>query len=237
MHDIDRTLTEMEYERNDADNREFEYEGEFEFEFEGGYGNVRNGYSYEYEGGYGDEEVEEMELASELLTVSSDQELDQFLGSLIKKAGKAAGKFINSATGKQLGSALRTVARKVVPKIGTVLGTAIGGPAGGAIGGKLASMAGQHFGLELEGLSPEDQEFEVSRQFVRFAKEAARNASYAPPSMDPQMVARRAMTSAARQYAPGLLRGFSSYGGGRMGARAQSGRWIRQGNRIVLLGA
>ena len=35
--------------------------------------------------------------------------------------------------------------------------------------GKLASGATKLFGLELEGMSPEDQEFEVARRFVRLA--------------------------------------------------------------------
>ena len=46
------------------------------------------------------DEVEEMELAAELLSVSSEEELDQFLGKLfkgawkgIKKVGRFVGKF------------------------------------------------------------------------------------------------------------------------------------------------
>ncbi len=35
------------------------------------------------------DEVEEMELAAELLAVSSEEELDQFLGKFFKRAGKA----------------------------------------------------------------------------------------------------------------------------------------------------
>ena len=50
-------------------------------------------------------EEEEEAWAAELVNVSSDEELEEFLGSLIKKAGKAAGKFIKSPVGKALGGA------------------------------------------------------------------------------------------------------------------------------------
>ncbi|HSR11927.1 MAG TPA: hypothetical protein VLS90_10840 [Thermodesulfobacteriota bacterium] len=45
---------------------------------------------------------------------------------------------------------------------------------GAAIGSQAASWAGKVFGLEVEGLSPEDQEFKVSKPFVRFAAAARR---------------------------------------------------------------
>ncbi len=47
---------------------------------------------------------------------------------------------------------------------------------------KLASAAGRMFGLELEGLSVEDREFEVARRLVRFALTATKNALSAPPA-------------------------------------------------------
>jgi hypothetical protein len=45
-------------------------------------------------------EAEEMELAAELLEVSNEQELEQFLGDFIKKAGKAIGGIVKSPIGK-----------------------------------------------------------------------------------------------------------------------------------------
>src|SRR4029453_3752545 len=44
-------------------------------------------------------EVEEMELAAELLEVSDEQELDQFLGKLISKAAGAASGLAGAARG------------------------------------------------------------------------------------------------------------------------------------------
>jgi hypothetical protein len=61
----------------------------------------------------------------------------------------------------------------------------------------------------LEGLSPEDQEFETARAYVRFANSAASRAAAlqtqrggAPAGV----VVRQALSGAARQHAPGLLR-------------------------------
>jgi hypothetical protein len=62
------------------------------------------------------------------------------------------------------------------------------------------------FGLELEGLSAEDREFEAERRFVRFASAATKNALSAPPAANPQTVAKRAAAMAGRILAPGLIR-------------------------------
>jgi hypothetical protein len=193
-----------------------------------------------------------MELAAELLGVSSEAELDQFLGGLIKRGAQLVGKgvqavssFAKSPTGQALGGLLKGAAKQALPMLGQAAGTYFGGPAGGAIGGQLASGLGSLFGLELEGLSNEDQEFEVARQFVRFAGTAAANAAAAPTSGSPQSTASSAVTAAAQQFAPGLIR---PTGGAQQTHRAggiqqthhagngHGGRWTRQGNQIILHG-
>jgi hypothetical protein len=88
-------------------------------------------------------------------------------------------------------------------------------------------------GLELEGLSPEDKEYEVARQFVRFASAAARNACLSRSANNPVGAARTAALMAARTHAPGLaprLQGRSSL------LWPRSGRWMRRGKTIVLFG-
>jgi hypothetical protein len=122
MHDIDRTL--MEYESG-TNGYEGEYEGEFDDEYE-----------YEFEGVYEEydepevfNEEEEMDLAAELLSVTDDEELNQFLGKLIKKGFSKVRKFAKSSTGRALGGLLKGVAKKALPIVGGALGTAIGGPA------------------------------------------------------------------------------------------------------------
>ncbi|WP_454055918.1 hypothetical protein [Cupriavidus sp. Marseille-Q8015] len=66
-------------------------------------------------------------------------------------------------------------------------------------------MAGNALGLELEGLSNEDREFEVARRLVRIGRQAAGHLSTMPPQVPPMRAARAAFLRAARQVAPGLL--------------------------------
>jgi len=222
MHDLDRTQAEMEAAEPETDSFEFEFDGEA----------PANGGSRA--GGVFDE-VEEMELASQLLEIQDEYEMEEFLGKLIKKAARSVGKFVSSPAGKALGGLLKGAAKKLLPMAGTALG-ALGGPVGAAVGGNLASMAGKALGLELEGLSEEDQEFEVARQFVRFAGEAAKNVAAAPPAAPPAAAAKSATVAAARKHAPGLLRPQDANGARVAPGGGRSGRWVRRGNRIVLFG-
>jgi uncharacterized protein (DUF697 family) len=183
-------------------------------------------------------ESQEMALAAELMEVNNEQELEQFLGDLIKKVGGAVGGLIKSPIGQALGGALKGVAKQVLPLAGQALGGAIGGPAGSQIGGQLASAAGGMFGLELEA---SEQEFEAAQTFVRLAADAVKNAAAAPPGANPHAVAQSAVNQAAQVHAPGLLGNgpagaFGSQPGGDMG-HGQSGRWIRRHNKIILFGA
>jgi uncharacterized protein (DUF697 family) len=175
-------------------------------------------------------ESEEMELAAELLAVNTEQELDHFLGNFIKRAGSALGKFVKSPVGQAIGGALKKVAKTALPIAGSALGGMVGGPVGAMLGGKLASVAGQALGLELEGLSQEDQEFEATKQFIRFAAATVKNALDTPPGVDPAAAAHHAAMEAARVYAPGLMNI------GQPPARRQRGRWTRRNDRIILFG-
>jgi uncharacterized protein (DUF697 family) len=217
MHDMDSTRAELE---NGLD--ALEGTG-FEFETNGdGFGGFREAeMTGEAEfGGNGEaafNEMQEMELAAELLEVTNEQELNQFLGSLIKRVGRAAGQFVRGPVGQALGGVLRQAARTALPIAGAALGNLIAPGVGGAIGGKLAGAAGKAFGLELEGMSNEDREFEVARRYVRFAGASARNALRVPPRVPPHQAARVAATAAARRYAPGLLRAPWLVGGPNVG--------------------
>lgn len=187
-------------------------------------------------------EVEEMELAAELLEVTDEAELDQFLGKLLKKAGRA----LKSPLGRTLGGFLKGAIKKALPIAGGAVGNFFAPGIGGALGSKLAGSAGGLFGLELEGLSPEDQEFEVSRRLVRFAGAAAKKAAQTPPTASPLSAARSALLAAAQQHAPGFVRPSASVvkqqsGPGRnttchCGGES-NGRWVRRNGRIYLLGA
>jgi hypothetical protein len=147
-------------------------------------------------------QTQELELASELLEVASEQELEQFLGDVFHSVGSAVGQFMRSETAHALGPILKDAAGKALPVLGRAIGDRIA-PVGGG-DGRLAQAAGTLLGLELEGLSPQDQEFEAARQFVRFAGAAANQALLTRPTMSPENVARAAVTAAGHRFAPGL---------------------------------
>lgn len=220
-----------------------EFEPEFdevpadEFEFSGdGQGED----SFENEGSFN--ETEEMELAAELLAVNNEGELDQFLGKMLRKVRVG----LKSPLGRTLGGLLKGAVKKALPTLGGMAGNFLLPGIGGAIGSRLASHAGGMFGLELEGLSPEDQEFEVARHVVRFAGNAARNAAQLAGSQgglagNAAQVAQQALRTAARNHAPGLLGNVSrrnrpSAAGNCHCGSSPSGRWVRRRGKVYLLG-
>lgn len=268
-HDTDRT--QLEFGSELSEYGEIPGLASEQYEYGSELGNIMNEvlgggtYGQSYEGGYQEyqelplPEVMEDELASRLLEIRSDQELDHFLGDLFKKVAGGLGKVIKGPVGQALGGVLKQVAKQALPSLGTAVGGFFGGPVGAALGSQLASTAGSAFGLEYEGLSGEDREFETARRYVRFAGEAAKKAAIAPPNADPTTTAKTALVDAAKTHAPGLLAapGASAISTG-LGARAgagypegadcpscgngtghhhrRTGKWIRRGRHIVLLG-
>jgi uncharacterized protein (DUF697 family) len=160
-------------------------------------------------------EATEMELASELLEVQSEQELEQFLGNLIKGAGK----FLKSSTGRALTGMLKSVAKKALPLVGGAIGSFVAPGVGTALGSKLGSMASGLFELEYEGMGEQELEFEVARRVVRLTASAARQAAQNPRGNTPQTVAQNAVAAAARRHAPGLVRGGGTGRPSRPGGR------------------
>ncbi len=183
-------------------NKEFEFETSDEFEYNDETSYEMDGEINHNEGTFN--EVTEMELASELLSIQSEMELDQFLGKLFKKAVGGVRNFARSSTGRALGGMLKGLAKKALPIAGKALGTFIAPGIGTAIGGALGTAASNLFELELEGLSAEDREFETARAFVRFAGNSAKRA-IGIRAANPSSAARSAIVNSARRYAPGLL--------------------------------
>ncbi len=182
-------------------------------------------------------EDEEQELAAELLGVTSDQELDQFLGNLLHRAASVAGGALQSPLGRALGGWAKGAVRKILPGIGLDFNHLLDSAASGQIG-QLAAGAGRLLGMEFEGLSAEDQEFNAAQQLVRLAGTAAARAASSSIG-SPKDVARQAMIEAARQHAPGLVRVAPQHphcGGGSTCScrRNTAGSWERRGRHIIL---
>jgi hypothetical protein len=168
-----------------------------------------------------------MELAAELLSVANEEELDLFLGKVFRKIGRGIKKGF-----RPLGKILKSVAKKSLPFLGGALGSFIPIPGvGTAVGSAVGGALSKAFELELEGVEPEDQELEMARRFVRLAANAAQEAAIAPASVDPAAAATAAVKSAARTVVPVTTEGVTASAGTR-----RSGRWIRRGRKILLLG-
>ena len=228
----------------DSFNRRYAMQPE-SFEYSGEMTNEMN-YLSELESPFN--EAEELELAYELLEVTSEAELEQFLGKLVKKSWRGIKK-VGSKFLRPLGNVLRAVAKTALPFVATAAGTFFGGPAGGAIAGKLGSLVSQALEAETANILPQDRDLEKCREFVRMAGKAARAAALAPSNMNPITAASNMLASTAKQkllasnsnittrnQSPRGSHGCSSCG--KPPGRCQcgkSGRWVRRGKSIVII--
>lgn len=166
--------------------------------------------------------AQELEFGADLLEVGGEAELDDFLRNLIVAVSRRGRAAAGSPLGNALVQTLKRAARPILPiRIGNLAAPVADAP-------DPKQRAARIFGLELEGLSPEDKEFEVAQQFVRLAADTIRKAGAAAGSASPADVARAALAQAARHHAPGLMRHGD-------GLAPLAGRWIRAGSRIVVL--
>src|SRR5262249_36010057 len=101
-------------------------------------------------------EDEETELAADLLATNDEHELDHFLGNLLRHAASAAGRRLRWPLLVPLGSLVKGAVRKILPTVGRRFNGLI--PFGAGDAGQLAAGASQLLGMELEGMSGEDQE-------------------------------------------------------------------------------
>jgi hypothetical protein len=141
-------------------------------------------------------ELDELDLASSLLEAISRQRADDMLARTIAVAARRAGVELSPDRASELLSLLGRTARRALAPAAAPSPSPLERPTG----------PGGLLGLETEGLSPEAAVFEVARQFVRFAAAAAERAARAAPTLPPDAAVRLAARTAARRFAPGLLR-------------------------------
>jgi hypothetical protein len=134
-------------------------------------------------------ETDHTEEAAELLEVAGRPGLPMFIARLLRSA---AGAPIAPAVESALVRLLQRAARTALPTMS-------------AVSPDNSAQASRFFGIELEGLSPEDQEFEAARRFAQLIEAAARRAALAPPHLQPAAAAWLAAARAAKRHAPGWL--------------------------------
>lgn len=196
-------------------------------------------------------EMHENELAQELMGIQNEEELEYFLGNLLKSAWSGAKSLYNSPIGQQLKnqavSGLKSLGKQVLPRLGSAAGGRLFGATGARLGGKLGNMAARGLGLEFEGASPQDRRFEASKRFIRVAKIAGKRIAAHVKSGRPvsSRIVRGMIIQAGRDLFPGLP-ASSGYDGSPKGGQSgyanssstsqNRGTWYRQGNRIILQG-
>jgi hypothetical protein len=199
-------------------------------------------------------EAQELELAAELLEVSSEEELENWLATVASQAGRALTS-AQRAAGKAYTANAPAVDRtiRVVGTVGPPVTAALLIRAGvppdlamlrarqmasqiGFAGDWLKRSMPQWSKLELEGLSSEDRELEYARRYTRFAHRALRNAWQAPRGMRPARAAWLAVRHAARRDLPGLVPQLTQifHIGANELPTAGAGRWRRARNAIVI---
>jgi hypothetical protein len=183
------------------------------------------------------DEIEEMELAAELLSISNEAELDQFLGGLLKSAWRGLRKDGDKIL-RPLGAVLKPIAKKALPIVGGALGSFIPIPGvGTAVGTALGSAVSKALETELEGMNAEDRKFEKARRFVRLAGAAAQQAAQLPATSEPHAAVKTSVLAAARRHVPGLFRASKQpTGAHQRGSQPHSGRWWRRGQTIIVDG-
>ncbi|MCI5146272.1 MAG: hypothetical protein D3923_12260 [Candidatus Electrothrix sp. AR3] len=175
-----------------------------------------------------------------MLNVSSDAELDQFLGKVFKRVVRKVRKFRRYA--KPAWRLFRKIGKRVLPYAGAAVGAYFGGPAGAAAGRRLGRFAGSRLEMELEGMSGEEMEFEVARRLVRTISATAKKTIKAPEEVKPDVAVKKAAASAVQKFMPYYRRSRQrKYGKSfgmqrRSGRSGRSGRWVRRGNSIIIHG-
>jgi hypothetical protein len=112
------------------------------------------------------------ELAAALLDVVNESELENFVGALVAETARSSGRPLGAEAGRALVAELRKTAERTLPALTVALGDQALPAAPAA-----TQNAARTFGLELEGMSAEDRDFEIARRFVGFVQAATMRAA------------------------------------------------------------
>lgn len=206
------------------------------------YGEMEEGYPEESEWDNGGDvlsEGEAIDLAQELMNVTSEAELEEFLGGLFKKIKRgirAVGRAALPIAGNFLKRHGASLLKRALPLVGSAVGSIVPGAgtlAGGALGGALSQLMPGETSYE----SDYEAKLDLSKRLVQtVANAAAQTAKDPSAAYDASAAAKRALAAQVQATLPPAVR-QALRTGGRHHRRPSSGRWIRQGNQIIILGA
>jgi len=160
----------------------------------------------------------DIDLAAGLLDVVNQSELERFLQELVAETTRRSGGAVPSRMVRGLVEVLRTTAERTLPTLTS--GAGVSTASGNSHERSTAETAARVFGLELEGMSAEDRDFEIARQLIRFAQAATARATSTQVTGSPAAGVAAVVAGAGHEFAPGLLASPSPPG---TGARTRSG--------------
>lgn len=129
----------------------------------------------------------EMEMAEAILELESEEELDQFLGDLVRKVASVGGRVWNSNAVKGFRDVTRPFVRAALPTLGAAaggfLGSKIPGSWGAKLGTKLGRSAGSWLGDRYEFETGDEMEMEVAKGVVKVLKSTAKQLGSNPRAL------------------------------------------------------
>lgn len=172
---------------------------------------------------------QEGELAAQLMHVASEQEFEQFLGS-IWDAGK---RLYNSAQGqaikKDFINGAKSFGKKMLPSVGKNLGQYLGGSTGAKIGNTVANAASSWLFGEVSENEVVDYVRVISNA-ARYLKNALKKGNAINQAGGSRVLVTRAINQAARPiYSRKQTAAVSSNA-----ASKKQGTWTRKGSKLIL---
>lgn len=137
-----------------------------------------------------------LEPAAGLLDVVNDAELEAYLEGLVTRSARRAGVGLSPTATRALVGRLATTARATVPTLAILTHAGDGDRVGRE--SDMVTNAARTYGLELEGLSADDRDLEIAREFVSHAQAATAGLTGEPSG--PTATSRALADRDARRY-------------------------------------
>jgi hypothetical protein len=175
-------------------------------------------------------EAELDELATQLLEVRDEAELDQFIPAILGAATKVLPFLAKSPVGKVLTGILKDAVISGVPALGGLFKSRSRGPQiGSDVGAAIRSE------LDWEGVPADGRDIEAARKIIAIGGGAARELAQQPPNAPPQAVTDAVQNAAKQEGVPANVPPPSP-DTPPPSESTTSGQWFRRGRTIVIEG-